>query len=137
MASLFQVFDIAGSALTAQSMRLNTIASNIANADSAVSSNGAPYKGKHVVFVPQPVAGGIPQVAGVKVSAVVEDPSPSRMVFDPKNPLADGQGYVAMPNINPIDEMTDMISASRAYQTNVEMMNTTKSLLQKVLSIGS
>ena len=134
--SLSKVFDIAGAGMTAQSMRLNVVSSNIANVDSAVSSNGDPYKGKKVVFTAIPINKETPQVATVRVTAVVEDQSPARMVYDPKHPLADANGYITMPNINPVEEMTDMISASRAYQTNVEMMNTTKQLLQKTLSIG-
>ncbi len=134
--SLQKVFDIAGSAMTAQSMRLNVVASNMANVDSAVASNGDPYKAKRVVFTPIPVRQGIQQVDSVRVTAIVEDQSPPKMVYDPKHPLANPQGYVTMPNINPVEEMTDMISASRSYQTNVEMMNTAKSLLIKTLSIG-
>ena len=132
--SMFNVFTIAGSALTAQSQRLNAVASNLANADSATSSTGQPYRAKQVVFtaVPLPSGGG----AGVRVTSVLEDPSPGRMMFDPKNPMADAQGYVTMPNVNVVDEMVNMISASRSYQTNVDMMNTAKSLLMKTLTIG-
>ena len=134
--SLSKVFDIAGAGMTAQSMRLNVVSSNIANVDSAVSSNGDPYKGKKVVFTAIPINKETPQVATVRVTAVVEDQSPARMVYDPNHPLADANGYITMPNINPVEEMTDMISSARSYQTNVEMMNTAKSLLQKTLSIG-
>lgn len=132
--SMFNVFTIAGSALTAQSQRLNAVASNLANADSATSSTGQPYRAKQVVFsaTPLPSGGG----ASVRVTSVVEDPSPGRQVFDPKNPMADAQGYVMMPNVNVVDEMVNMISASRSYQTNVDMMNTAKSLLMKTLTIG-
>lgn len=131
--SMFNVFTIAGSALTAQSMRLNTVASNLANADSATSSTGEAYRSKQVVFSATPLPSG---GAGVRVTSVVEDPSPGRKVFDPKHPLADAQGYINMPNINVVDEMVNMISASRSYQTNVDMMNTAKSLLLKTLTIG-
>ncbi|HJV05783.1 MAG TPA: flagellar basal body rod protein FlgC [Chromobacteriaceae bacterium] len=134
--SLSSVFTIAGSALTAQSMRLNVVASNIANAESATSSTGQPYKGRHVVFTAVPVSTSQPQVAGVRVTSVVEDQSPPRLKYDPSNPLADEKGYVNMPNVNPVEEMADMISASRSYQTNVEMMNTAKTLLQKTLQLG-
>ena len=134
--SLSRVLDIAGSALTAQSKRLNVVASNMATADSAVSSNGEPYKARRIVFTPIPVDSAEPKIAKVAVTAIVEDQSPPRMSYDPGNPLADKNGYVTMPNINPVEEMTDMISASRSYQTNVEMMNTTKQLLQKTLTIG-
>jgi flagellar basal-body rod protein FlgC len=131
---MFNVFQIAGSALNAQSVRLNATASNLANADSVVSANGQPYRAKHVVFEAAPVAGkaGV----GVRVQQVVEDSTPPRMTYEPKNPLADEKGYVTMPNVNVVDEMVNMISASRAYEANVEMMNSAKTLLLKTLSIG-
>ncbi|BBF86053.1 flagellar basal body rod protein FlgC [Aquitalea sp. FJL05] len=134
--SLANIFAISGSALTAQSMRLNVVASNIANAESATSSTGQPYKGRHVVFTALPVTASQPQVAGVRVTSIVEDQTPPRLKYDPSNPLADEKGYVNMPNVNPVEEMSDMISASRSYQTNVEMMNTAKTLLQKTLQLG-
>src|SRR5581483_8056962 len=133
--SLLKVFDIAGSALAAQSQRLNVVASNLANADSAVSSAGTPYKAKQVVFSAQPVSYA-PSSIGVRVVGVLEDPSPPRMVSDPKHPMADEQGYITMPNVHVVEEMTNMISASRAYQINLDMMNTAKSLLLKTLALG-
>lgn len=132
--SLFNLLSIAGSALAAQSVRLNTTASNLANADSITSANGTPYRAKQVVFQAAPVAGSDAQ--GVQVMQVVEDAAPPRMVYEPHNPLANEQGYVAMPNVNVVDEMVNMISASRSYQNNVEMMNTAKTLMQKTLAIG-
>ncbi len=132
--SLFNIFDVAGSAMHAQSQRLNTVASNLANADSATSANGTPYKAKQVVFSAVPVGGN--GATGVNVAAVIEDPSPMKLVYDPKNPLADAKGYVSMPNVNVVEEMVNMISASRSYQSNVEMMNTTKTLLLKTLTLG-
>ena len=132
--SLSNIFSVAGSAMNAQSQRLNTVASNLANADSATSADGTPYKAKQVVFAAAPV--GENGATGVNVAAVVEDQSPMKMVYDPKNPLADEKGYVAMPNVNVVEEMVNMISASRSYQSNVEMMNTTKTLLLKTLSLG-
>ena len=132
--SLFGILDVAGSALTAQSQRLNTVASNLANADSATSANGTPYKAKQVVFSAQPV--NADNSVGVRVSSINEDQSPARRVHDPRHPLADKDGYVNMPNVNVIDEMVNMISASRSYQTNAELMNTAKSLLLKTLQIG-
>ena len=132
--SMFNVFSIAGSALTAQSQRLNVVASNLANADSATSSTGQPYRAKQVVFSAVPLqADG---ATGVKVTSVIEDPSPMKQVYDPKNPLADAKGYVSMPNVNVVEEMVNMISASRSYQTNVDMMNTAKTLLLKTLALG-
>ena len=132
--SLFSVIDVAGSALTAQSQRLNTTASNLANAESATSSTGEPYRAKQVVFSAQPVAQG--NATGVRVAGVVQDTSPPRRVHDPRHPLADEQGYVSMPNVNVVEEMVNMISASRSYQTNADLMNTAKTLILKTLQIG-
>jgi flagellar basal-body rod protein FlgC len=132
--SLFNIFNVAGSAMSAQSQRLNTVASNIANADSTSSSTGQVYKSKQVVFTAAPVAGA--EATGVKVQQVVEDQSAPKMVYDPKHPQADENGYVAMPNVNVVEEMVNMISASRSYQTNVETMNAAKSMLLKTLSLG-
>jgi len=132
--SLFNIFNVAGSGMAAQSQRLNVVASNLANADSATSADGRPYRAKQVVFSAVPVNGG--SAPGVKVAAVVEDSSPMKMVYDPKHPMADGQGYVAMPNVDVVGEMVNMISASRAYQNNVEVMNASKTLLLKTLTIG-
>ena len=133
--SLFSILDISGSALTAQSQRLNTTASNLANADSATSANGTPYKAKQVVFSAQPLS-ATDNAVGVRVASINEDQSPARRVHDPRHPLADKDGYVNMPNVNVIEEMVNMISASRSYQTNAELMNTAKSLLLKTLQIG-
>ena len=132
--SLFNIFNVAGSGMAAQSQRLNVVASNLANADSTTSANGQPYRAKQVVFSAVPMDGSGAQ--GVKVTAVVEDNSPMRMVYDPKHPMADEQGYVSMPNVNVVDEMVNMISASRSYQNNVDVMNTSKTLLLKTLTIG-
>jgi flagellar basal-body rod protein FlgC len=132
--SLFNIFNISGSGMTAQSQRLNVVASNLANVDSATGPDGKPYRAKQVVFSTVPTTDQVG--TGVKVSAVVEDTSPMKVVYDPKNPLADTQGYVTMPNVNPVDEMVNMISASRSYQNNVDVMNTSKTLLLKTLTIG-
>jgi|SRR5450830_645552 len=132
--SLSNIFNVSGSAMSAQSLRLNTTASNIANADSATGPDGQPYRAKQVVFKTVPY--GDIENSGVKVDQVVEDKSPPRLMYDPKNPLADPNGYVAMPNVNPVEEMVNMISASRSYQTNVETMNTAKNMLMKTLTIG-
>ena len=133
--SLFNVFQVSSSAMTAQSMRLNAVASNLANADSIVSADGKPYRAKQVVFEATPIGSG--EVSkGVRVRQVVEDASPPRMVYDPKNPAADEKGYVAFSNVNVVEEMTNMISASRSYQTNVEVMNTAKTMMLRTLSIA-
>jgi flagellar basal-body rod protein FlgC len=132
--SLLNVFEIAGSAMTAQSQRLNVVASNLANADSVTSSNGQAYRAKQVVF--SELAFGGATGNGVKVTGVIEDPAPGKQVYDPKHPLADAQGYVAMPNVSVVEEMVNMIAAARAYQNNVEMLNTAKALMLKTLTIG-
>lgn len=132
--SVFGVFNIAGSALSAQAMRLNAVASNLANADSAVGADGKPYRAKQVVFEATPVEGDSGQ--GVRVKQVVEDASPGRLVYDPSSAAANEQGYVTMSNVSVVDEMVNMISASRSYQTNAEVMNTAKQLLLKTLTIG-
>lgn len=132
--SVFNVFNIAGSALTAQSMRLNAVASNLANADSVAGPDGRPYRAKQVVFQATPL-GGI-EAQGVRVTQVVEDAAPGKLIYDPRNPAADEKGYVMTSNVNAVDEMVNMISASRSYQTNAEVMNTAKQLLLKTLTIG-
>jgi flagellar basal-body rod protein FlgC len=128
------IFSVAGSAMAAQSQRMNVTASNLANAESVAGPDGKPYRAKQVVF--EVAASGQQEIGGVKVAGVIEDPSPLKMVFDPKNPHADAKGYVAMPNVNVVEEMTNMISASRSYQANVEVLNTAKTLMVKTLSIG-
>lgn len=132
--SLFNVFKISGSAMSAQAQRLNAVASNLANADSATSANGTPYKAKQVVFSAIPTESA--DVSGVKVEKVVDDPSPPKIIYDPKHPMADEKGYVTMPNVNVTEEMVNMISASRSYQNNVETMNAAKNMLLKTLTIG-
>lgn len=132
--SLFNIFDIAASSMAAQSQRLNVVASNLSNADSATSSNGQPYRARQVIFSTAPVS---PEGAsGVKVTGVIEDPSPMKMVYEPRHPLANAQGFVTMPNVNVVEEMVNMISASRSYQNSVDVMNTAKSLLLKTLTLG-
>jgi flagellar basal-body rod protein FlgC len=132
--SLLSIFDISGSALMAQSQRMNVSASNLANADSVTGPDGQPYQAKQVVF--QVNAPNDQAIGGVKVSQVVDDPSPARMVYDPGNPMADAKGYVSMPNVDVVNEMVNSISASRSYQANVEVLNTTKSLMLKTLTLG-
>lgn len=136
--ALSSIFEIAGSAMTAQSMRLNVVASNMANADSVTSSNGKPYVAKQVVFEARPLSDVTPKgVAGVVVQKVIDDPAPMKLVYDPSSPYADTKGYVTMPNVDVVEEMTNMISASRSYQADVEVMNTTKALIQRTISLGT
>ena len=132
--SLLGAFNIGSTGLTAQAMRLNVTASNIANAESMSGPDGRPYRARQVEFtaITKP---GLPGT-GVEVSKVLESDAPLRMEYRPGHPLANAQGYVVMPNVNPAEQMVDMVSASRAYQFNVEMMNTTKQLLLKTLDLG-
>lgn len=132
--SLLSIFDISGSALAAQSQRLNVSASNMANADSVTGPDGEPYRAKQVVFEVAPAPGMA--TGGVRVAGVVDDPSPERLVYQPGNPMANAQGYVRMPNVDVVNEMVNTISASRSYQANVEVLNTTKSLMMKTLTLG-
>ncbi|MGH8599805.1 MAG: flagellar basal body rod protein FlgC [Burkholderiales bacterium] len=138
--SLLNVFGISESAVAAQSQRLNVVASNIANANSVSGPDGQPYRAREVVFraVPSGTAqpGAAQSPAKVEVAGVVESAAPPRTVYDPKNPMADAKGYVELPNVNVVDEMVNMLSASRSYQDNVEVMNTTKNLLLKTLTLG-
>ena len=128
------IFSVAGSAMTAQSQRMNVTVSNLANAESVAGPDGEPYHAKQVIFEVAP--SGQQDIGGVTVSGVIEDTSPAKMVYDPKNPHANTDGYVAMPNVNVVEEMTNMISASRSYQANVEVLNTAKTLMVKTLTIG-
>ena len=123
--SMFSIFNVSGSAVSAQSQRLNVVASNLANVDAVAGPDCKAYKARQVVFQTQ--AMGPDNAAGVRVSAVKESETPGRRVHDPSHPAADEEGY---------DEMVNMISASRSYQNNVEVMNTAKSLLLKTLQIG-
>ena len=136
--SSMTIFQIAGSALTAQSQRMNVTASNMANADSVAGPDGQPYKARQVVFKVSPVTseGYGSAVGGVQVAGVVESAAPPRMQYDPKNPLANEDGYVAMPNVDVVAETVNMISASRSYQANVEVINTAKNLMMRTLTIG-
>lgn len=131
---MFSIFDISASAMTAQAQRMNATASNMANANSVAGPDGEPYRAKHVMFQAQSQGGS--EMGGVRVTEVVESEAPPRMEYRPGHPLANEEGYVAMPNVDPVDEMVDMIAASRSYQANVEVMNTSKSLMLKTLTIG-
>jgi flagellar basal-body rod protein FlgC len=137
--SMFRIFDISGSAMSAQSVRLNTTASNLANANTVASSADAAYRSRQPVFqtVMNSSAGAAaPESAGVRVAGVVETSAEPARLHDPGNPMADKDGYIYMSNVNPVDELVNMISASRSYQSNVEVLNTSKELLMRTLSIG-
>ena len=135
--SMFKIFDISGSAVSSQSQRLNTVASNLANVDTVAGPDGKPYKAREVTFqtVLMNTPDGAPG-AGVRVAGVSENQAPGRKVHDPASPSADADGYVTYSNVNAVDEMVNMISASRSYQNNIEVMNTAKTLLMKTLQMG-
>jgi len=138
--SLLGVLAIAGSGMSAESERLSTVASNIANSNSAVGSTGQPYRAREVVFqaVSLRDGGGAPSsvgMAGVRVAGVVESPEPFRTVYDPGSSFADANGYVQMPNVNAVDEMVNMISAQQDYQANLEAFNVAKTLALRTLSL--
>lgn len=135
--SLFKVFDIAGSAMSAQSVRLNTTASNLANAETVGGSEETTYRARHPVFAAMLKAmHGESEAAGVRVVGITENQEPLQQRYAPDNPLADANGYVYLPNVNPVDEMVNMISASRSYQNNVEVLNTSKQMLLATLRLG-
>ncbi|MDP3488160.1 MAG: flagellar basal body rod protein FlgC [Bacillota bacterium] len=145
---VFASMAVSASALSAEKMRIDTISQNMANMNTTRTPEGGPYQRRRVVFsemlqesklnrfVRLPTRGGNANGAGVQVSAVIRDGAPARMVHDPSHPDADEEGYVAMPNIDIVNEMVDLITASRAYETNVQVLNVTKSLAMKALEIG-
>ena len=131
---MFDAFAISGSGMTAERLRMDVIASNLANADSTQGANGQPYRRRMVVL--QAGSPSFDQVlSGVKVAGIVEDQSPLRRVYDPSHPDADAQGYVTLPNVNPVTEMTDLIDASRAYEANVTAMQAAKQMFSKTFDI--
>lgn len=143
--SLGNVFNIAGSAMSAQSTRLNTVSSNIANAETVSSSVDQTYRARHPVFATMlQQAGGSDSLfsgqdqagVGVRVMGIIEDDSTLQARYEPAHPAADENGYVYYPNVNVVEEMADMISASRSFQTNADIMNTAKTMMQKVLTLG-
>jgi flagellar basal-body rod protein FlgC len=138
-----RVFEISASGLEAQRIRMNAIASNLANAQSTRSDEGGPYRRKDVIFESKPAGfGDVFQTsldsgtAGVSVSGVIEDQRPFKVVFDPQHPDANEKGYVELPNVNLLEEMVNMMSASRSYEANVTALNTTKTMVNKALEIG-
>jgi flagellar basal-body rod protein FlgC len=140
--SLSGTLSIAGSGMSAESERLSAIASNIANANSAVGAGGQPYRAREVVFQAAPLQGDDGNddpsslaMAGVKVAAIVESAAPTHSVYDPTSSFADNSGYVQMPNVNPVDEMVNMISAQQDYQANLEAFNVAKTLALRTLTI--
>ena len=144
--SLGKIFDTAGSAMSANTVRLNTTASNLANAESAASSIDETYRARHPVFAAvqqqvqqlsfDTVGDGKGETQGVQVLGIVESDTPLEQRYEPNHPLANEEGYVYYPNVNAVEEMTNMISASKAYQMNVEVMNSAKSMMQRILTLG-
>ena len=143
--SLSNIFDISGSAMSAQTIRLNTTASNLANAQSVSSSVGETYKARHPIFAAvlgnEMGLGGngegiFESAGGVRVMGVVESDAPYALRYEPHHPSADDEGYVTYPNVNVVEEMTNMISSSRSFQMNVEVMNTAKTMMQRIMSLG-
>jgi len=132
--SMFSIFNVSGSAISSQAQRLNVVASNLANADAVAGPDGQGYKARQVVFETVPM--GSQASSGVKVSNILESQEPLKRVHNPTHPSADADGYVTQSNVNPVEEMVNMISASRSYQNNVEVMNTAKTLLLKTLQMG-
>jgi flagellar basal-body rod protein FlgC len=145
--SLLGVFDIAGSGMSAQSVRLNTTASNLANAESVAPPGETTYRARYPVFAAEletaagaqlslPSEEGAAEGSNVQVLGIIESDKPLNIRYEPDHPYADENGYVAYPNVNPVEEMSNMISASRSFQINVEMMNTARTLAERVLSMG-
>lgn len=138
--SLDSIFSIAGSGMNAQSLRLNTTASNLANADAASSSIDETYRGRHPVFAALSDASALDKngaaAVGVGVLGIVESNAPLQPRYEPDHPLANTEGYVFYPNVNVVEEMTNMISASRSFQINVEIMSSAKQMMQRVMSLG-
>ncbi|OUS29705.1 flagellar basal body rod protein FlgC [Gammaproteobacteria bacterium 45_16_T64] len=144
--SLMDVFNIASSGMSAQTVRLNTTSSNIANAESVSSNMDETYRARQPVFATQlqnelqqdPFAfnGGLGAGAGVKVAGIVESDAPYQLRYEPHHPMSNEEGYVAYPNVNVVEEMTNMISASRSFQTNADMMKSAKDMMQRALQLG-
>ncbi len=145
--SLLNILPLAGSAISAQSQRLNTVASNLANADTVAGPDGRPYQARQVIFQATPMTDGRgarvvstrpgeSSLAGVTVSNVIEDSTPGKRTYEPQHPSADDDGYVTRSNVNVVEEMVNMISASRSYQNNIEIMNTAQQLATKTLQLG-
>jgi flagellar basal-body rod protein FlgC len=136
--SLFNVMDISSTGMHAESVRLNTVASNIANANTVSSSYGETYKARHPVFSTtfNEAMDSQTKGAGVRVMGIVESDKPLQIEYAPHNPLADENGYIYKPNVNIIEEMADMMSASKAYETNVQVADTTKRIFRRVLQLG-
>jgi flagellar basal-body rod protein FlgC len=144
---LFKIFSISGSGMAAQKSRMSVVAGNLANSETTRTAEGGPYRRRDVIFQAAPppgefsdeladVAAGRESARGVEVAGVKQSHRPPRKIFDPNHPDANGDGYVSLPDINPMEEMVDMLSAVRSYEANLSAFNTTKSLIRKILDIG-
>lgn len=134
--SMFKILDISATGMHAQTVRLNTIASNMANVDSVSSNKDETYKSKQPVFQTILEGNMHEPTGGVRVKEVVESQAPSIMEYNPNHPMSDEKGYIYRPNVNVIEEMANMMSASRSYETNIEVMNTSKQLLLRTIQLG-
>jgi flagellar basal-body rod protein FlgC len=137
MSGLFGIFGITGSGMAAERTRMDVIASNLANADTTRTANGQPYRRKEVVLEAAPATGTSfsDQLAGVQVAGIVDDTSPGKKVYDPGHPDADANGYVTLPNVNPVTEMVDLITASRGYEADVQALQSAKTLFSSTIDI--
>ncbi len=144
---LFKIFSLSGSGMAAQRSRMTVVAGNLANSETTRTPEGGPYRRRDTIFKAVPVEGefaaefdrladGDNQAQGVEVVGIKQSNQPPRQIFDPNHPDADGAGYVALPNITPMEEMVDMLSAVRSYEANLATYNTTKSLIRRILDIG-
>jgi flagellar basal-body rod protein FlgC len=134
--SLYNVFDVSATGMSAQSIRLNTTASNIANANSVSSSIDETYRARHPVFAAEMTKALSSQAKGVSVLGIVESDAPLNIEHNPNHPMADKDGYIYKPNVNVVEEMANMISSSRAYETNVQIADAAKQMLSKTLTLG-
>ena len=134
--SMFKILDISATGMHAQTVRLNTIASNMANADSVSSNKDEVYKSKQPVFQTILDGNDLEPSSGVRVKEIVESQAPAKMEYNPNHPMADEQGYIYKPNVNVVEEMANMLSASRSYETNIEVLNTSKQLLLRTIQLG-
>ncbi len=137
--SIDNIFGIGGTALNAQLVRMNNTASNLANAGTTAPTEKEAYRGKRTVFKAlmdeEMIHAGAPYIGGVKVDKIVDDSKPIPRVYDPNNPLADGEGFVYQANVNEVTEMVDLMAASRSYQNNVEVVNTARELMMRTIDM--
>jgi flagellar basal-body rod protein FlgC len=137
--SIDNIFGIGGTALNAQLVRMNNTASNLANAGTTAASEKEAYRGKRTVFKAlmdeEMIHAGAPYIGGVKVDKIIDDSKPIPRVYDPNNPLADGEGFVYQANVNEVTEMVDLMAASRSYQNNVEVVNTARELMMRTIDM--